>query len=164
MGVDEANKCLDDIEARFGIQQQDIVNLHEELRFLSWSELREMEGSGVTIGSHTHSHLGVSGLDIGEKLRELRGSQALIRANVSDTAGDYLSYPDGRHDEEYELIARDLYHAAFGVRARTSWSNRYAIPRYSVSRACCRELSGVYQFYRYGVRAAKRLMRIHNES
>ena len=162
LGSKEMQECLNKIESHMGISLESIKENMSEFNYLSWSDLKQMYDNGVTIGSHCHSHIGVSGLNYEEKNRELVNSRLLLKQNVGVNAGEYLSYPDGRYDVQYKDIAARNYQAAFGVRTKTRWDDLYALPRYSTSCNPLREISTRYQLYRMGVSLIKKCFGIGN--
>lgn len=62
---------------------------------LTWSQIREMHGRGMSFGSHTVSHARLSTCSARELQRELADSKAVIEDKLG-TAVDALAYPYGQ--------------------------------------------------------------------
>jgi peptidoglycan/xylan/chitin deacetylase (PgdA/CDA1 family) len=87
----------------------------DELRTLTWDELRALAGRGVEVSSHTVSHPHLPTLSDAELEDELRSS----RQRLEDELGRpcrVLAYPYGECDERVRAAARTAgYEAAFGL-------------------------------------------------
>jgi peptidoglycan/xylan/chitin deacetylase (PgdA/CDA1 family) len=87
-----------------------------ERRFLSWDEAREMNRSGMAIGSHTQSHAVLSQLTPQRQFEELSGSRAILKQELGVEV-DVLAYPVGHRDsfsDETKRIAQEAgYRGAF---------------------------------------------------
>jgi peptidoglycan/xylan/chitin deacetylase (PgdA/CDA1 family) len=81
-------------------------------RYFTWAQLREMQGAGMTIGSHTQLHPKIKQLHDPEKLREeIAGSRAILRKQLG-TSVDFFAYPFGVATPEAEAAVREAgYHA-----------------------------------------------------
>jgi peptidoglycan/xylan/chitin deacetylase (PgdA/CDA1 family) len=75
--------------------------------FLSWDQIRELAAGGVEIGSHSCSHLPLSGLSREEVTKELSESRALLHSNVG-CAPVSLSYPFGQTSESISRLAQSM--------------------------------------------------------
>lgn len=99
--------------------------------FLSWQEIKEMSGNGITFGSHSHTHAILTEMDDEYMNRELSLSKELIRENVgSDPEG--FSYPDGCFDDRVKAsVIKTGYHYAVQTNrlARRYLPDIYSIPR-----------------------------------
>ena len=71
---------------------------------LTWQQLSEMSGAGMTVASHTVSHLDLRTLSSGRLRYELIDSRAKIAAELG-TAPVVLSYPSGEYDRRVEAAA-----------------------------------------------------------
>jgi peptidoglycan/xylan/chitin deacetylase (PgdA/CDA1 family) len=69
----------------------------EEL-YLSWSEAREMQEAGMSIGGHTHLHRPLSSLSERELERDLKTSTELLRRNLRPQQHWPFCYPYGKSD------------------------------------------------------------------
>ncbi len=82
---------------------------------VSWSDLADLEASGIEIGSHGHRHLELDAISRTEALFELEHSRTLLEDRLGSTVR-ILSYPFGYHDREVRRAARDCgYDAACEV-------------------------------------------------
>jgi peptidoglycan/xylan/chitin deacetylase (PgdA/CDA1 family) len=82
-------------------------------RMLTWEELRQLQASGVTIGSHSCSHRPLVGLSLAELEREVVGSKARLESELGCRA-DYFAYPYGASTPVVEAcVAQAGYQAAF---------------------------------------------------
>ena len=101
---------------------------------MGWSELRQLAGEGVEIGSHTLTHPYLTALDDNELHRELRES----RQRLEDELGArcrFLAYPFGDEDERVRRAARvSGYAAAFALPGRQTATDLYAVPRVGIWR------------------------------
>lgn len=68
----------------------------DDRQFLSWDEAREMERSGMMMGSHTHDHEILASLSGDEQRAQCKRSRELLVEN--GLKGDCLAYPVGHHD------------------------------------------------------------------
>ena len=97
--------------------------------FLSWQEIKEMSGNGITFGSHSHTHAILTEID-GESLnRELSLSKELIRENMGVEVKGF-SYPDGcLVDRVKGAVIKNGYH--YAVQTNRS-GTRYLPDIYSI--------------------------------
>jgi peptidoglycan/xylan/chitin deacetylase (PgdA/CDA1 family) len=88
----------------------------EELRTMSWGELRELDGrDGVAIESHTVSHPHLPALSDAELDEELTASKRRLEEELG-RACRFLAYPFGDRDDRVREVARAAgYEAAFGL-------------------------------------------------
>jgi peptidoglycan/xylan/chitin deacetylase (PgdA/CDA1 family) len=99
-----------------GIDQWTPGPHEEELRCMSWDELRVLRKSGWEIGSHSRSHPRLSELDDRTLARELGGSREVCERELGDPCLT-LAYPYGDHDERVQAAADDAgYLAAAALR------------------------------------------------
>jgi peptidoglycan/xylan/chitin deacetylase (PgdA/CDA1 family) len=79
---------------------------------LTWSQLREAVATGlVTVGSHTHTHRDLSGLDDGECEEEMKRSRDLIEDRLG-IACRHFAYPFAIGSLEADRVARRLFDSA----------------------------------------------------
>lgn len=85
-------------------------------RFLSWEELRELADSGITIGSHAHTHRSLGKMPPHEARDEARRSKETIEQKLGRPVTSF-AYPFGTHGDftpETEQALRDAgYTLAF---------------------------------------------------
>jgi peptidoglycan/xylan/chitin deacetylase (PgdA/CDA1 family) len=106
----------------------------EELRTMSWRELRELDGRpGIEIESHTVSHPHLPALSDGELAEELTASKRRLEEELGRRCR-YLAYPFGDCDDRVRAAARAAgYEAAFGWPGDAS-GDRFDVFRVSVWR------------------------------
>ena len=73
---------------------------------LSWNELRELAGDGVTLGAHTQTHPLLTRLSLAEARREIRGSQGDLRRETG-SALPIFCYPNGSYNDNIVRIMRE---------------------------------------------------------
>lgn len=124
--------------------------LREELReaagrpslpdpMLTWDQVRELQGLGMTVGAHTMTHANLPSAGMSDAVWELRESKARLEAEVR-SAVTMLSYPNGGAERYFTL---DLMAAAerLGYACATTSQNGlasrgshlFALERVSVS-------------------------------
>lgn len=87
----------------------------EELRTMSWDELRALEEQGVAVASHTVSHPHLPSLSEGELADELAASKRRLEEELGRPCR-FLAYPFGDSDDRVRSAARAAgYEAAFGL-------------------------------------------------
>jgi peptidoglycan/xylan/chitin deacetylase (PgdA/CDA1 family) len=69
----------------------------DEARPMTWDMLREMSQAGITIGSHTKSHILLPVETSERQLDEVMGSKTALERSLV-TATRHFAYPDGRFD------------------------------------------------------------------
>jgi peptidoglycan/xylan/chitin deacetylase (PgdA/CDA1 family) len=95
-----------------GIEQWVGTEHEGELIPLSWGELRELQGHGWEVGSHTVTHPHLPALDDESLARELSVSKADCERELG-TACATLAYPYGDHDDRVATAASEAgYQAA----------------------------------------------------
>ena len=75
-----------------------IVNQIGGPGFMTWDHLREMQRAGMTIGSHTLSHLPLATLTRDDIEIEVQHSRQLLIEGLQ-TRIDFISFPHGSYDE-----------------------------------------------------------------
>jgi peptidoglycan/xylan/chitin deacetylase (PgdA/CDA1 family) len=90
----------------------------EAFDLAGWDELRLLDPSIVTVGSHTMTHPVLPSMSAGEIEAELSESRRMIEAKLARPA-DFFSYPDGGVDERTLAGVRRHYRAAVNSRSRT---------------------------------------------
>lgn len=98
---------------------------------VGWTELAELAGAGVEIGSHTHLHPQLDVIPRAAMIEELSVSRTILEDRLGQ-AVDLLAYPYGFHDCEVAGAARAAgYVAAYGVKNALSHrrDDPYAIAR-----------------------------------
>jgi peptidoglycan/xylan/chitin deacetylase (PgdA/CDA1 family) len=82
---------------------------------LTWDQLREMDASLITIGSHTRSHPILPTLTESMLLDEIAGSRGALEEKLDRTV-DLFSYPNGANNPGVARITRQHYRAAVTTR------------------------------------------------
>jgi peptidoglycan/xylan/chitin deacetylase (PgdA/CDA1 family) len=115
--------------------REEIEARPDELRTMTWDDLRGLADRGIEIGAHTVSHPRLPFLPQPEVERELRESKERIEAEIGRPCR-HVAYPYGEHDAHVRRAAEAAgFEAAFGQDPRpASWSDRYQIPRVPVWR------------------------------
>lgn len=101
---------------------------------MTWGDVRELAGSGVTFGSHTQSHPVLTCITPSEADRELSESKRAIEEHLGKNC-TLFSYPHGNSSPEVRaLVARAGYKFAFlnSAGAWTCDSDPLLIPRVNV--------------------------------
>jgi len=94
----------------------------DELRCMSWDELRELSAQGWEIGSHTCSHPHLTQISNAEAAEELRLSRALCEERLQRPC-EALAYPFGSYDGKVMNLAAEA-----GYRAAVTLDERLAAP------------------------------------
>lgn len=100
-------------------------------RAMTDDELRDLAAQGITIGSHTMSHISLPGLSSAALRHELSDSRKRLE-DVVQRRVDLLAYPYGHHDPHVRAAARETgYRAActFLNGRFTTSVDAYQIPR-----------------------------------
>ena len=111
-------------------------------QYLSWSQLREMQLAGATIGNHTHDHphllrrLPNETTDAWQRRArdQILQAQALLTRHLG-TASRLFAYPYGEYDHHLEQLVAELGFVAFGQQsgAVAPGSDLLALPRFPLS-------------------------------
>jgi peptidoglycan/xylan/chitin deacetylase (PgdA/CDA1 family) len=104
----------------------------EELRTMTWDELRSLGEHGLEVSSHTVSHPHLPMLSDAELADELRSSRRQLEDELGRLCG-VLAYPFGECDERVRAAARAAgYDAAFGLPGDSTGRDRFEIFRTGV--------------------------------
>ncbi|MEM3434360.1 MAG: polysaccharide deacetylase family protein, partial [Candidatus Methanomethyliaceae archaeon] len=113
---------------------------YDDIRPLTWTQVREMCQGGMDIGSHTYSHPNLARLDGVNAREELQRSKAIIEESIGQ-AVTAVAYPFGKPRRHFTAvtmkIAADLGYqngAAVAFRAVKAQDNPLALPRFFVTR------------------------------
>jgi peptidoglycan/xylan/chitin deacetylase (PgdA/CDA1 family) len=106
----------------------------EELRTMSWAELRGLEERGIAVESHTISHPHLPALSDEELAEELTASKRRLEEELGHPCR-YVAYPFGDCDDRVRAAARDAgYEAAFGLPGDPTGRDRFDVFRVGVWR------------------------------
>jgi peptidoglycan/xylan/chitin deacetylase (PgdA/CDA1 family) len=104
--------------------------LHFAEPLMSWGQLRRLDPSLVTIGSHSLTHPILPRLEDAELEREIRDSRQLLEQRLGRPV-QFFCFPDGAYDERATDLTRRYYDAA--VTTVEGWSqpgdDLQALPR-----------------------------------
>jgi peptidoglycan/xylan/chitin deacetylase (PgdA/CDA1 family) len=104
----------------------------EQLRTMTWDDLRGHAEHGVEIGSHGLTHAHLTRLSDDEVHRELRDSKQAVEDELGRRCPDF-AYPYGEHDERVRGLARAAgYERAYGL--REGGSDPFALHRLDLYR------------------------------
>lgn len=105
----------------------------EELRTMSWDELRELDGrDGIAVESHTVSHLHLPSLSDQEVSNEIFVSKRRLEEELGRPCR-FLAYPFGDCDDRVRAAARAAgYEAAFGLPGDPSGRDPFDVFRVGV--------------------------------
>ena len=98
----------------------------EAFDLAGWDELRSLDASIVTVGSHSMTHPILPSMSTDEIQAELRDSRRLIEAKLARPA-EFFSYPNGDVDERTLTTVRRYYRAAVRY-ASASSSDPHLMP------------------------------------
>lgn len=110
-----------------------------EYKALSWSQVRDMCGKGLDLGSHSYSHPILTLLDPNELKYELTTSKQLIKNNLSFEP-TLFCYPNGQYFDFDDNVKKEIRQAGYKVGVAAFPGTRplediWEIKRYPVSSA-----------------------------
>ena len=106
----------------------------EELRTMSWDELRKLAGHGIEVESHTVSHPHLPSLSDEELASELQSSKRRLEEELGRPCR-FLAYPFGDCDDRVRAAAREAgYEAGFGLPGDPTGRDRFDVFRVGVWR------------------------------
>ncbi|MCL5958559.1 MAG: polysaccharide deacetylase family protein [Chloroflexi bacterium] len=82
---------VDDLPQRLGVDRGEATG---EDALLTWSEIREMAGDGISLGAHTLTHPSLDRIDSRKLKQELEGSKLLIEERLKRPV-NLFAYPGG---------------------------------------------------------------------
>jgi peptidoglycan/xylan/chitin deacetylase (PgdA/CDA1 family) len=145
---DAIRQLIEALEAEIKVDDRD----YEEFRSLSWDMIAEMQTAGMTIGSHTKSHVLLSNEKRGTVLDEIAGSRQELEKRLGITV-KHFAYPDGRFNiSAVSAVAasgyryayttcyhRDRNHPLLTIPRRVFWENSCldALGRFSPAIMSC---------------------------
>lgn len=101
----KTEKLLIQLSAACDVALPSIELQNQEL--MSWDQIREMAGHGISMGSHTHTHRVLSTLSLSEQKEEMTISKKIIEDEISLKVHS-ISYPVG----SYYCFTKDSCHLA----------------------------------------------------
>lgn len=122
--------------------------------YMDWADMKILEDNGISIGSHTRSHLWLPGMS-DERLRdEISGSKSILEAGLGKEV-EVLSYPIGAYDDRVKAFVKEAgYEAACATNPGPNqrWDDLFSLKRVRISRTSNNlfvfwlETSGYYTF------------------
>ncbi len=111
----------------------------DDVRPLSWSQLKELRAAGLTIGAHTYTHPNLARMRARDAEEELSVARWVLEERLGERV-HLMAYPFGKPrwhftGETMTLVSRAGYEyaAAIGTRAVQPSDPLLAIPRFSVA-------------------------------
>lgn len=96
---------------------------------LDLDQVLEMQGAGISFGSHSYAHHDLIELDAGDCERDLLDSRRLLEDLLRRDV-PYLAYPRGLHDDTVHRAAEGAgFSHAFSLPEGPEEVSRYALPR-----------------------------------
>jgi peptidoglycan/xylan/chitin deacetylase (PgdA/CDA1 family) len=108
-----------------------VTNLLERPTYLTWAEVRVLQGLGMEIGNHTIDHLSLPAQTPAEALRQVAGAQAIFEAHL-DAPPTTFAYPYGLQDATAirAVLATGLKCAVTASGGLDlTWARRFELPR-----------------------------------
>jgi peptidoglycan/xylan/chitin deacetylase (PgdA/CDA1 family) len=108
--------------------EQDIVDKY----YLSMDDLKELNESGMVVGSHGHHHINYNESGEQDCYVDLQESFTILRNELGDKGIDIASYPNGRYAPHLDKILADLgVQLCFTTRSGLNFSpeKKYSIDR-----------------------------------
>ncbi len=105
-------------------------------RLLSWTQVRELAGSGIEIGSHSHTHPMLDAIPATRAEEEIRRSRTILEDGLGSAVTSF-AYPHGYHSAAIKAMVRGSgYTAACAVKHALSHDrdDRWALGRAVVFR------------------------------
>lgn len=116
-----------------------------EFQSVSWSMLKTMIEQGVTVGSHTSSHVLLPHHEQQRVMQELQGSREAMEAELGVPCR-FLAYPDGQFNERIAGAAEEAgYSAALTIcNHLIDQRPRYSVPRTVLWEKACIDTTGQF--------------------
>lgn len=113
----------EDIRRQLKHQCKDVQDLKEKASqvMLSWSQIREMSNNGMTIASHTLSHLNLPNAKPEDAHYEILQSKKLLEEKIQKPV-DHFSYPNGGNYSYYNKSIKSMVKQA-GYKTATTSNN-----------------------------------------
>jgi biofilm PGA synthesis lipoprotein PgaB len=110
--------------------------------YMSWDQMHEMAGAGVSFGNHGHSHAHLvrrlqdeTDADWEARVaRDILTAQTRVRAELGQDPR-LFAYPYGEYDNPLKAVVSDLGLVGFGQQSGPAWSgsDRLALPRFPIA-------------------------------
>ena len=107
----QANRMIQVLDERFGRGDRS----YEGLSLLNWKMIEEMQAAGMTIGSHTRTHVLLTNESRETVIDEVTGSRHDLEKQLCRKV-QHFAYPDGRCDgDSTAAVAAAGYRFAYGT-------------------------------------------------
>ena len=109
----------------------------EAPQYMTWDEMKEMAGAGMSIQAHGRDHYDLTGRPYDFLVYQILGAREAVEAHTEQTV-TFFCYPSGRHDADTEAVVES---AGYLGAVTTAWGtelrldNRYAWPRIRIKGA-----------------------------
>lgn len=119
-------RTRESVRAQLHDQTRDVADTDQMARevMLTWDQVREMSQIGMTIASHTMTHLNLPNADPADARREIEQSRELLQDRVQQPV-DHFSYPNGGDYAYYNQAVKDMVEKA-GYHTATTSNNGVA--------------------------------------
>jgi peptidoglycan/xylan/chitin deacetylase (PgdA/CDA1 family) len=116
-----------------------------ESLYLNWTEVKQMQRSGMTIGGHGHRHRPLAKIPTRELSCDLEMCQRLLFQNLMPQAVWPFSYPYGKRDSFHIRAVRMLQQLGFRCAFSTeSGDNRRGSDLYTICRTDCMKALAIH--------------------
>lgn len=79
--------------------------------FLTWEQIKEMEKSDISFGSHTRLHTYLPSLDKAEQRNQIRGSKEILEQQLGHPI-EYFAYPSGGFNDSILSVLKETGYKA----------------------------------------------------
>lgn len=131
MSGDEIEDLLDRIS--FITKAQPCTSPVPEYTSVSWSELREMQNNGVSIGGHTKSHYSLGHLSEVEVKAQVTGCRDHLNQELGRQSRHFC-FPNGQPADITELAKSEVQNAGFETAVAAYYDRNGINDRFSISR------------------------------
>ncbi len=116
----ERLSLLKEIKARLDVTEPDT----EELKMLTWQEIKEMSENGVSFGAHTLTHPILTKVSLDEARKEILESKRIIEEKIGKSVATF-AYPNGSASDFNEDIKSLLKEGSFQCACTTVFGRNY---------------------------------------
>ena len=130
----EREDVIGKIYARLGLSTAPLKG-----HIMNWEQIREMDSSGITFGSHTHNHVILQYANDYLARDELENSRRILTERLGKVP-EYFCYPNARYrTDNADILQSTGYRYAFRMHnlPLDADYNRYFIPRYLLNEYLC---------------------------
>jgi len=134
------------IRALEGCTYPNASETKDQVRYLSWEEVKELAESGITLGAHTMSHPILTKCDPAKAFLEIGGAKEELEKRLEKPILEF-AYPNGDYNCSVQQIVIDCGFTCavtIGNRGNTSARNLFALQRLNVSDQMMTGLSGKF--------------------